>query len=321
MDKAWGVLLPGLENVEVQRIGKIRGVKGAASCCALAALGYLAARGLLQAGVSFLMGLRVEGASLANPVGFSPVEAELLAMVASVAAILLPILVLLRLTRLRADDLRVLWPAPWSPAFCTILFLGVANAGNLFGGLIGHLLGRDGATPALPAGGVALAVNFISLCAVPAVLEELFFRGALQGLMRPSGSMAAIFGPALLFGLLHLDLAQGLTAFVCGLFLGWLAERTGSILPGILLHFVNNTIAFAVAYLQLYAPGGIALGAQLFVLLAFPPLALWLLWRAMRQGFHFSEGLRPGVDPLAVFSSPAFLVTVAFLLVYCLAGF
>ena len=214
-----------MEKCRLQRIGKIRGVKGAASCCALAAIGYLAARSLLQAGVSFLMGLRVEGASLSNPVGFSPVEDELLAMVASVAAILLPILILLRLTRLRTDDLRLLLPAPWSPAFCTILFLGVANAGNLFGGLLGHLLGRDGAAVSLPAGGAALAVNFISLCVVPAILEELFFRGALQGLMRPSGSMAAIFGPALLFGLLHLDLAQGLTAFVCGLFLGWLAAN------------------------------------------------------------------------------------------------
>ena len=305
----------------MQRIGKIRGVKGAASCCALAAVGYLAARSLLQAGVSFLMGLRVEGASLSNPVGFSPVEAELLAMVASVAAILLPILILLRLTRLRTDDLRLLLPAPWSPAFCTILFLGVANAGNLFGGLLGHLLGRDGAAVSLPAGGAALAVNFISLCVVPAILEELFFRGALQGLMRPSGSMAAIFGPALLFGLLHLDLAQGLTAFVCGLFLGWLAERTGSVLPGMLLHFLNNTIAFCVTYLQAYAPGGVAMGTQLFVLLAFPPLALWMLWCAMRQGFRFSAGRPPGVDPLAVFSSPAYLVTIAFLLVYCLGLF
>ena len=62
--------------------------------------------------------------------------------------------------------------------------------------------------------------------------------------MRPSGSAAAIFGPALLFGLLHLDLAQGLTAFACGVFLGWLAERSGSILPGMLLHFCNNTLAF-----------------------------------------------------------------------------
>src|SRR5699024_8412697 len=124
-----------------------------------------------------------------------------------------------------------------------------------------------------------------------AILEELLFRGALQGLMRPCGSAAAIFAPALLFALLHMDLAQGITAFVCGVFLGWLAERTGSILPGMLLHFVNNTIAFIVAYLQLYAPASTAMAAELFVLLFFPPVALWLIWHAMRQGFRFSAGL------------------------------
>lgn len=310
---------PGMEKCRLQRIGKIRGVKGAASCCALAAIGYLAARSLLQAGVSFLMGLRVEGASLSNPVGFSPVEAELLAMVASVAAILLPILILLRLTRLRTDDLRLLLPAPWSPAFCTILFLGVANAGNLFGGLLGHLLGRDGAAVSLPAGGAALAVNFISLCVVPAILEELFFRGALQGLMRPCGSAAAIFAPALLFALLHLDLAQGITAFLGGLFLGWLAERTGSILPCMLLHLINNTIAFADIYLQLYAPGTLATAVELAILLGFPLLAGWLVWRAVtRQGFSFEAGLRPGAEIPAVFSSPAYTLAAAALAVLTL---
>ena len=79
---------------------------------------------------------------------------------------------------------------------------------------------------------------------MPAVLEEIYFRGALQGIMRPSGSSVAIFAPALLFALLHLDLAQSITALVCGIFLGWLVERSGSILPGMLLHFINNTLAF-----------------------------------------------------------------------------
>ena len=65
--------------------------------------------------------------------------------------------------------------------------------------------------------------------------------------MRPCGSAAAIFAPALLFGVLHLDLAQGLTAFACGVFLGWLAERSGSILPGMLLHLVNNALVKTVS--------------------------------------------------------------------------
>ena len=238
-------------------------------------------------------------------------------MLASAAAILVPVLLLLRLTRLQAEDLRLLWPMPWSPLFCLSLFLGVANAANLFGSLLARLLGTSGGGQSLPAGGSALLVSFLSLCVIPALLEELFFRGALQGLMRPSGSAAAIFGPALLFALLHLDLAQGITAFVCGVFLGWLTERTGSILPGMLLHLVNNAIAFTVAYLQLYAPRGAAIGVELFVLLFFPLLALWMVWHAMRQGFRFSAGLRPGVDAWSVLASPTYTVAVLFLVFLC----
>lgn len=299
------------------KITKIRGVKGAASWCALSAVSYLAARTLFSQIISFFMGLRVEGASLSNPVGFSQTEAGLLSMLAALAAILLPILLLLRLTRLQAQDLRLLLPMPWSPLFCTALFLGAANAANLFGSLLSRLLGAGGSAVALPAGGGALVISLVELCVVPAVLEELFFRGALQGLLRPSGSAAAIFGPALLFALLHLDLAQGITAFVCGVFLGWLTERTGSILPGMLLHFLNNLIAFVIAYLQLYGAQPVALGAELFVLLFFPLFALWMTWHALCQGFRFSAGLRPGVEAWSVFTSPTYAAAVVLLAAAC----
>ena len=41
-------------------------------------------------------------------------------------------------------------------------------------------------------------------------------------------------------------MAQGIHAFVIGLLLGWLYYRTGSIVPGIVLHWVNNTVAFVM---------------------------------------------------------------------------
>ena len=140
--------------------------------------------------------------------------------------------------------------------------------------------------------------------------------GAVQGVMRPCGSAAAIFAPALLFGVLHLDLAQGLTAFACGVFLGWLAERSGSILPGMLLHLVNNALAFLTIYLRYYAPAEVSFGVELFILLFFPAFGAWMICNARRQGFSFSAGLRPGVDVLTVFTSPVYCATVLFLVAY-----
>ena len=295
---------------------KSRGVRGAAGGCAVASLVYLLARGLLTLLVSALMGLAHPGASLAKPLGFSGVSTALFQLLIGLGAIVLTLVFLLKVTRLKTKDLRIMLPAPWSPGFCLPVFLGVANLANLAGALINRLTGSPATSEMLPSGGPELLMQFLALCVMPAIAEELLFRGAFQGLMRPCGSAAAIFAPALLFGVLHLDLAQGLTAFGCGVFLGWLAERSGSILPGMLLHLVNNALAFLTIYLRYYAPAEVSFGVELFILLFFPAFGAWMICNARRQGFSFSAGLRPGVDVLTVFTSPVYCATVLFLVAY-----
>lgn len=295
---------------------KSRGVRGAAGGCAVASLVYLLTRGLLTLLVSALMGLAHPGASLAKPLGFSGVSTALFQLLIGLGAIVLTLVFLLKVTRLKTKDLRIMLPAPWSPGFCLPVFLGVANLANLAGALINRLTGSPATSEMLPSGGPELLMQFLALCVMPAIAEELLFRGAFQGLMRACGSAAAIFAPALLFGVLHLDLAQGLTAFACGVFLGWLAERSGSILPGMLLHLVNNALAFLTIYLRYYAPAEVSFGVELFILLFFPAFGAWMICNARRQGFSFSAGLRPGVDVLTVFTSPVYCATVLFLVAY-----
>ena len=195
---------------------KSRGVRGAAGGCAVASLVYLLARGLLTLLVSALMGLAHPGASLAKPLGFSGVSTALFQLLIGLGAIVLTLVFLLKVTRLKTKDLRIMLPAPWSPGFCLPVFLGVANLANLAGALINRLTGSPATSEMLPSGGPELLMQFLALCVMPAIAEELLFRGAFQGLMRPCGSAAAIFAPALLFGVLHLDIAQGLTALACG---------------------------------------------------------------------------------------------------------
>ena len=60
-----------------------RGVRGAASLCAVAALAYLFVQDLLTIFVSALMGMRVQGSSLSDPVGFSVAAQGLLGIVAA----------------------------------------------------------------------------------------------------------------------------------------------------------------------------------------------------------------------------------------------
>lgn len=99
---------------------------------------------------------------------------------------------------------------------------------------------------------------------VPAVTEELFFRGflfsAFQSKVRPR---IAIFATAAFFALFHLLTKGGIAVerlvptFLMGLALGWLAWRSGSVVPGILLHASYNSTLMVIAYLkpQLEAEG------------------------------------------------------------------
>src|SRR5262249_13999322 len=81
------------------------------------------------------------------------------------------------------------------------------------------------------------------LAVVPAVFEELFFRGFLfSALLARMAPGAAILTSSAFFGLFHLITTDALaverlvpTTFL-GLVLGWVCWRTQSIFPGMLLH-------------------------------------------------------------------------------------
>lgn len=87
--------------------------------------------------------------------------------------------------------------------------------------------------------------GIISVCVVAPIFEEMFFRGAIEGylLRKWQNPRWAILVSALVFGLIHGNPAQILFAFLFGLILGELYYRTGSLLPGIILHFINNTLS------------------------------------------------------------------------------
>lgn len=75
----------------------------------------------------------------------------------------------------------------------------------------------------------------------PAVLEEVVFRGLLQGrLMALLGARVGLVVTAATFAICHAQPAVLPIHFGLGLALGWLRERSGSLLPGMLMHFGYN---------------------------------------------------------------------------------
>jgi membrane protease YdiL (CAAX protease family) len=78
--------------------------------------------------------------------------------------------------------------------------------------------------------------------------EELVFRGAiLRELLKwKENPWIGIVISAMLFSLVHMNPVQMPHAFLIGILLGWLYYRTDSIIPGVVWHWVNNTIAYVV---------------------------------------------------------------------------
>lgn len=79
-------------------------------------------------------------------------------------------------------------------------------------------------------------------------VEELVFRGAvLRALLQwKRNPWMGISVSALLFALVHMNPAQMPHAFLIGLLLGWMYYRTDSIVPGVVYHWVNNTVAYVL---------------------------------------------------------------------------
>jgi membrane protease YdiL (CAAX protease family) len=88
------------------------------------------------------------------------------------------------------------------------------------------------------------ALLFLLLVLGAPLVEELFFRGLLLGaLRRRLGSpVPAVAGSAVVFGVVHYDLAAllGLVAF--GVVLGSLAVRTGRLGPALVAHAAFNAV-------------------------------------------------------------------------------
>lgn len=139
------------------------------------------------------------------------------------------------------------------PAF-VLTILGVSYAWGWLAALIG--LDLKGATPlsSLP-----LALLFDAL--LTAVCEEIFCRGAIYTCLRPLGRRTAVFISALIFALMHANLAQIPYAFVAGLLLAGLYELSGCLLLPMLFHFATNA-------LSLLLMNGLAFDATVAVLTA-----------------------------------------------------
>ena len=92
----------------------------------------------------------------------------------------------------------------------------------------------------------ALIVQFICTSLLAAIFEEFAFRGVILQILRRYGNTFAIICSAFVFGLIHGNTYQIPFAFLFGLVLGAAAVYTGSLWTPVLLHLINNAVAFGL---------------------------------------------------------------------------
>ena len=91
-------------------------------------------------------------------------------------------------------------------------------------------------------------IYFIAIAVVPPIIEEFLFRGAILGSLRKHGDALAIVVSAVMFGFAHSNFIQTPVTFLTGLVLAYLTVKTNSLIPAIIVHFVNNgsSVAFSL---------------------------------------------------------------------------
>lgn len=91
---------------------------------------------------------------------------------------------------------------------------------------------------------------YVTVAVIPALVEEFAFRGFVLNYLRKYSDSLAILVSGVLFGLLHGNFAQIPFAIPVGLILGFIAVKTNSLLPGIIIHFINNTLSVTFSLLE-----------------------------------------------------------------------
>jgi uncharacterized protein len=123
--------------------------------------------------------------------------------------------------------------------------------------------------------------NVVVICAVPAISEEILFRGVLQrlGIELTRNLHIGILFSAVLFAVMHWQPLNFLPIFALGIVFGYITIITGSILIPITLHFLNNFFRLVLLHLEKrYDIGEMEIVGYWSVLIVLS--ATFLLWKS-----------------------------------------
>ncbi|MBQ5841216.1 MAG: CPBP family intramembrane metalloprotease [Clostridia bacterium] len=151
-------------------------------------------------------------------------------------------------------------PVPFGIAFFGVLSaIGLCMLSNIINSYILYFFTEMGlnvpeAPQTMVATPTSLALNLFTMAVLPALLEEMIYRGYILRVLRPYGNLFAVLISSALFSLMHGNLRQIPFAFIVGLVLGSLYVCTNNIWLPIAVHFANNAISVLMEYFAFSLP-------------------------------------------------------------------
>ena len=187
-------------------------------------------------------------------------------LLSPILSIQLPLLLFCSLSvialRLRFTDLKLisLYPKEWLYAFLLAMMALMAAVAVFIPVLALHkFISPDFFETSLeqakvlqeaitPSSGFELLLNLFLVALIPAIVEELFFRGLLLDSFMRLGPVWAITISSVTFGVMHQMPMRIPSLIVVGFILGIFKYRTGKLTASILMHFIYNSFLIALTY-------------------------------------------------------------------------
>lgn len=95
----------------------------------------------------------------------------------------------------------------------------------------------------IPQNTIYLVLFFSYTCIIAPLFEEIIFRGYILNSMRKYGNIVAVIVSSIFFSMFHFNLVQFINPIFMGIMLSFIVIKSESILPSIIVHVFNNTLA------------------------------------------------------------------------------
>ena len=129
------------------------------------------------------------------------------------------------------------------------MFFGLGFVNSAFIELLSKLGVMVGSTQ-IPLDNIGQFIGFsIILALLPALVEEVFFRGLMLGSLRKVKTVYAVIAVSVCFALYHCSAAQLVYQLVYGVGLCLLFIVSNSVIPCIVAHFINNFAVITLEYI------------------------------------------------------------------------